>query len=68
MVAIVVSRENHVTGRPVSTFPAESFVVAVNCVVWPTITLGLLGESATADTGTSVTVTVAFPTMVPDVA
>jgi len=68
MVAMVESRENQMMVRPVSTFPAESFVVAESCVVWPTMTLGLAGESPTVDTGTSVTVTVAVPVILPNVA
>ncbi len=68
IVAIVESRENHVRLRPVSTLPAVSLVVADNCVVCPTITLGLVGESTIVATGTRVTVSVAVPTTEPDAA
>src|SRR5439155_377046 len=46
----------HVTGRPVSALPAESFGVAVSCAVCPTARPAVAGETATEATGTSVTV------------
>jgi hypothetical protein len=52
---------DQVTVRPVSTLPAESFGVAVSCVVPPTYRLAVAGLTATAATGTSATVTVAVP-------
>jgi len=51
----------HVTARPVSTFPTESFVVADNWTVPPTGRLATAGVTATDATGTTVTVTVAIP-------
>src|SRR5436190_816847 len=49
----------HVTGRPVSAAPAESFSVAVSCTVCPTCKLPEDGETVTEATGTSATVIVA---------
>src|SRR5438067_581868 len=49
----------HVTIRPVSVPPAESFGVAVSCTVCPTVRLVVAGEIATEATGTVVTVSVA---------
>src|SRR5204863_9228971 len=45
----------HVTIRPVSVPPAESFGVAVSCTVCPTVRLVVAGEIATEATGTVVT-------------
>jgi hypothetical protein len=47
----------HVTTRPVSGPPAESFGVAPNCTVAPTPMLAVLGLTLTDETGTVVTVT-----------
>src|SRR5439155_1472914 len=63
-VATAVLLLPHVTVRPVSALPAESFGVAVSCTVCPTRMLAVAGETATEATeatGTSVTVTVALP-------
>src|SRR5207253_1195934 len=49
----------HVTVRPVSVPPAESFGVAVSCTVCPTVRLIVAGEIATEATGTVVTVSAA---------
>src|SRR5438067_10374136 len=49
----------HVTIRPVSVPPAESFGVAVSCTVCPTVRLAVAGEIATEATGTVVTVSAA---------
>ena len=51
----------HVTVRPVSVPPAESFGVAVSCSVCPTRTVAVAGDSGTEATGTVVTVSVAVP-------
>src|SRR6266566_1508887 len=50
-----------VTTRPVSTLPAESFVVAVSCTAAPPTTLAEAGLTVTEATGTFATVTVAVP-------
>jgi hypothetical protein len=63
-VATVGSLEPHVTRRPVSTPPIESFVVAVNCVVAVTRMPALAGETTTEATGTSDTVIVLVPLFV----
>src|SRR2546426_8581033 len=60
-VATAVLLLAHVTGRPVSALPAESFGVAVSCTVCPTVRLAVAGATATAATGTSVTVIAAVP-------
>src|SRR5438067_11900148 len=63
-VATAVLLLAHVTVRPVSALPAESFGVAVSCTVCPTVRLAVAGATATEATeatGTSVTVTVALP-------
>src|SRR3989454_3127393 len=60
-VATAVLLLAHVTGRPVSALPAESFGVAVSCTVCPTVRLAVAGATATAATGTSVTVIAAGP-------
>src|SRR5919198_174677 len=49
------------TVRPVSTLPAESFVVAVSCAVWPTNRPAEAGLSVTEATGTTLTVIAAVP-------
>jgi hypothetical protein len=49
----------HVTVRPVSTLPRESVVVACSCAVAPTRIVAAVGATLTADTGASVTVTIA---------
>src|SRR5205823_2171597 len=49
----------HVTIRPVSVPPAESFGVAVSCTVCPTRMVAVAGEIASEATGTIVTVIVA---------
>src|ERR1041385_2306180 len=66
-VAIVELLLDHVTTRPTSTFPAESLVVAANCVVPFTCKLTLVGETETVATGTGTTVIVEvllFPSLV----
>src|SRR5439155_603759 len=63
-VATAVLLLAHVTVRPVSALPAESFGVAVSCTVCPTRMLAVAGETATEATeatGTGVTVTAAVP-------
>ncbi len=60
-VATVGSLEPHVTTRPVSTPPTESFVTAVNWVVPVMRTPALGGVTATVLTGTSDTVIVLVP-------
>src|SRR6185437_7396270 len=55
--AIVGALDDHVTARLRSTFPAESFVVAVSRVVSPTCTVALVGVTVTVSTGTRSTVT-----------
>jgi hypothetical protein len=62
-VAIPVLELAHVTGRPESTAPFASSVVAVSCTVCPTLTLGVDGETLTDATGTvtAVTLTEAVP-------
>src|SRR5438093_4330856 len=49
-VATVGVPEVHVTTRPVSTFPAASFVVAASCTVLLTATLADAGATVTAAT------------------
>ena len=46
-VATAVLLLAHVTVRPVSALPAESFGVAVSCTVCPTRMLAVAGETAT---------------------
>src|SRR6266566_5087348 len=60
-VAAVVLLLNHVIARPVRTFPAESFVVAVSCTLPPTAMLPLAGLTVTEATGTRATVMLAVP-------
>jgi hypothetical protein len=68
IVATPVLLEVHVTGRPVTTFPAASRAVAVSVVVWPTDIDSGLGLTDTDATGACVTVIVAtsfLPSAVP---
>src|SRR5439155_758998 len=58
-VATAVLLLAHVTVRPVSVLPAESFGVAVSCTVCPTVRFAVAGEIATEATGTVVTVSAA---------
>jgi hypothetical protein len=51
-VAIDVLELDQVMVRPVSTLLFASFVVAVSCTVWPTITFAVPGETVTDATGT----------------
>src|SRR5207247_9887014 len=53
MAALLVP---HVTTRPPRAVPFESFGVAVNCVVAPTVSLAVAGLTVTEATGTFVTV------------
>src|SRR5438309_873382 len=62
-VAILVLLLAHVTVRPVSAVPAESFGVALSCAVCPTVRLAVAGATATEATGTGVTVTAALPAL-----
>jgi len=55
----------HVTVRPLSTLPAESFVVAESCAVWLTSTVVDVGFSVTDATGAGVTVTTAVSELPP---
>lgn len=57
MVATLGELEAHVTGRPVSTFPAASLAVAVTADDCPGDMANADGESVTEATGTLVTVT-----------
>src|SRR5436309_4242234 len=52
---------DQVTSRPVSTLPAESFVVAVSCTVAPALRLFDAGDTVTVATGTTVTVIADVP-------
>src|SRR5437764_15061488 len=58
-VAAAVLLLPHVTVRPVSALPAESFGVAASCTVCPTVTFAVAGATATAAPGADVTVTAA---------
>src|SRR5438034_1384037 len=60
-VAIAVFELVHATARPVSTFPAASFSVALSCVVAPAKTFAVAGLTVTEATGTLDTVTAAVP-------
>src|SRR6059058_3980231 len=61
-VATLGVPEVHVTTRPVSTFPAASFVVAASCTVLLTATLADAGVTVTDATG-AVTVMAADPVL-----
>src|SRR6266550_4012639 len=50
-VAVLVLLLAHVTVRPVSAVPPESFGVAVSCAVCPTVRLAVAGATATEATG-----------------
>src|SRR5437773_554307 len=58
-VATAVLLLTHVPARPVRGVPFESFGVAVNSVVAPTVTLAVVGLTVTDATGTLVIVTAA---------
>src|SRR5438046_201725 len=58
MAALLVP---HVTTRPPRAVPFESFGVAVNCVVAPTVTPAAVGLTVTDATGTFVTVMADVP-------
>jgi hypothetical protein len=60
-VAMPVLELDHVTARPVNTLLFASRVVAVSCVVCPTVTLAVVGATLTDATGTGVTVTLDVP-------
>src|SRR6266550_698112 len=60
-VATVVLFEAHVTVRPVKTLPFASLRVAVSCTVPVIAMFAALGDTVTAATGATVTVTVAVP-------
>src|SRR5438876_8197643 len=64
-VATAVLLLTHVTVRPVRGVPFESFGVAVNGVVPPTVTLAVVGLTVTDATGTLVIVTAAVSASVP---
>src|SRR5436309_3536725 len=64
-VATAVLLLTHVTVRPVRGVPFESFGVAVNSVVAPTVTLTVVGLTVTDATGTSVIVTAAVSASAP---
>ena len=49
---MVVALDAHVTGCPVTTFPAESLRVAVNCDVAPALALAEAGPTVMEATGT----------------
>src|SRR5713101_5192215 len=52
-LALVVSELVHATSRPVSACPAASWVVAVNCTVFPTTRLSAAGAMVTDATAES---------------
>ncbi len=54
---------DHITVRPESGAPVESFGVAVSCTACPTVALAAAGVTATAATGTWVTVMAAVSEM-----
>ena len=58
--AMLVDPDDQRTFRPLSAFPVESFTAAVNCVVAPTLTATVGGDTTTAAT-LAVTVTEAVP-------
>jgi len=59
----------HVTQRdPVSTLPRESVVVACSCAVAPARIVTAVGATLSADTGASVTVTIAVSDTAPGAA
>jgi len=60
-VATAVLPELQATARPVSTFPSASFIVAVNVVVCPTMTVAAVWLRVTVATGAGETPTVAVP-------
>jgi len=60
-VATDVVLELHVTVRPESVLPAESFTTLVSVAVLPAVTLVVGGCTATTATGAGVTVTLALP-------
>src|SRR5207249_10723215 len=55
----------HVTVRPLSTFPAASFVVAESATAWPTCSLADTGLTVTEATAADVTVTAAVSVLPP---
>src|SRR5437763_17049541 len=55
-VATAVLLLAHVTVRPVSALPAESFGGAVSCTVCPTVRVAVAGATASEATGTDGTV------------
>ena len=63
--AIVVSLLDHVTARPDKGVPLASLGVAVSCAVCPTDTVADGGLTLTAETGGSVTTTVAVSDRLP---
>src|SRR5690349_19585580 len=67
-VATVASLVAHVTARPLRGVPFASLGVAVSCAVWPTVTLAVVGLTATEATGTFVTVAVDAAVLPPPVA
>jgi len=60
-LATVVLLLDHITVRPVNTFPFASLSVAVSCCVCPACTLAAAGLTVTEATGTPVTVMLAVP-------
>jgi len=50
-VATVPLLLNHVSERPFNGLPVESFAVAANCTVWPTVTVAAAGLTTTDATG-----------------
>src|SRR5580704_12491034 len=60
--------DDHVMARPVSTLPAESWVVADSCVESWTITEGFDGAITIFLTGTRLTVTLPVPLALPELA
>jgi hypothetical protein len=67
-VATVVLLDAQATARPVTTTPFTSVTTAVSVVVCPTIMSAVVGCTATAPTGTSVTFTAELPIFPSDVA
>src|SRR5690349_6258807 len=62
-VATFALAVTHVTVRPVSVLPFESFGVAVSCTVVPSTMLGEAGVTVTVATGVGLTVTAEVPVL-----
>ena len=61
--------EDHATTRPVKTFPAASFSVALSwTLVWVAVSVAVGGVTSTVATGAGITLTTDVPETVPNVA